>query len=298
MLKKQVAIVDAFARDPLVGNQAGVVPEAGDLTAAQCQAIAQELQVNETVFITGQENEKRRVRYYSGSTEVDVCGHATVGLFEWLNSEGVINAGEYVLTTNTGELSVTVDGGGVVWMEYPDTSVTTVDIDTNRVSEVIGIDADSIEKVDLPIALSLGGLAYIVVPVDLFSSLINAEMDFEKITELTEKHDAVGIYAFTFDTLGPESTLHARMWAPSIGIHEDPVTGTASAAVAAYLERFTALDPDNTELLFEQGHSIDRPGTVHVQTTDGIVVGGEAVVSLTGTMAVPPLEDDDEVIEA
>lgn len=298
MLQKRVAVVDAFSSDPLVGNPAGVVPDGEELTRAQCKAIARELHVSETVFVTGCDDEKRRVRYYSGSTEVDVCGHATVGLFKWLVSEGEVGAGEYELSTKVGDLSVVVDADEVVWMEYPDTSVSSIDIDTTTVSDAIGVEVSTIEKVELPIGLAVGGLSYVVVPIDLFSSLINAEVNLGKIEELTEAHGADGLYAFTFDTLGPESALHARMWAPSIGVQEDPVTGTASAAVAAYLERYNALDPDQTSLVFEQGHAIDRPGTVRVQTDDVIQVGGEGVVSLTGTMAVPPIDDDDELIEA
>lgn len=298
MLQKRVAVVDAFTCDPLVGNPAGVVPDGEDLTRAQCEAIARELNVSETVFVTGRDNMKRRVRYYSGSTEVGVCGNATVGLFEWLVSEGEVGEGEYELATNAGELSVVVDKDEMVWMECPATSVSSVDVDTTEVSDAIGVEVSSIEKVELPIGLAVGGLAYLVVPIDLFSSLINAEVDLEKIGELTEEFGADGLYAFTFDTLGPNSTLHARMWAPSIGVREDPVTGTGSGAVAAYLERHNALDPDQTDLVFEQGHAIDRPGTVHVQTDNVIQVGGEGVVSLTGTMGVPPLDDDDDLIEA
>lgn len=293
-----MAIVDAFASDPLVGNSAGVVPEAEDLTGAQCQAIARELGVSETVFVTGQDDGKRRVRYYSGSTEVDVCGHATVGLFTWLISEGEITAGEYELSTSTGEVSIVVDENKVVWMAYPDTRVSSDSVDAAAVSEAIGIEVSAIEKVELPLAVSVGGLAYLMVPVDLFSSLINAELDIDSVEELTEECGAVGIYAFTFDTLQPESTLHARMWAPSIGVREDPVTGTASAAVTAYLGRYNALDSEQTELVFEQGHAVGRPGTVHVRTDNGITVGGGGIVSLTGTMTVPPLDDDDDLIEA
>ena len=105
---------------------------------------------------------------------------------------------------------------------------------------------------------------------------------------------------FTFDTLEGESTLHGRAWVPGAGIDEDPVTGTASGATGAYLEHFDAFDDDTPEeMVFEQGHFVDRPGTVRVRAADGgaPTVGGTAVETLDGDLAVPEADEDD-ILEA
>jgi PhzF family phenazine biosynthesis protein len=117
------------------------------------------------------------------------------------------------------------------------------------------------------------------------------------VERLADEHDAVGVYAFTFDALDADSTLHARAFAPGAGVPEDPVTGTASGACGSYLRRQGAVDPG--ELRFEQGHFVDRPGYVRVEA-DGIApprVGGDAVTALDGTITVPD-DDSDEIIEA
>lgn len=298
MDRTRVAVVDAFAREPLTGNAAGIVPEAGSLAPEQCQAIAREVNASETVFVMNTSGETRRVRYYSPSAEVDICGHGTIALYAYLFSEGEITPGEYVTDTNAGELPIVVSDDGMIWIEYPTRSVSSNSVSTQEVSDAVGIEETALEKVDLPVTTATAGLEYLIVPVDLFASLINADPDFGQITNLAEKYGVVGIYAFTFDTLGPDSTLHGRMWAPSIGVSEDPVTGTASAAVISYLTHHNALDPDWSELVLEQGHSVNRPGFVHVRNNDGLSVGGTGIRSLSGTITIPSVDDEDDLIEA
>lgn len=118
------------------------------------------------------------------------------------------------------------------------------------------------------------------------------------VEALADAVDATGIYLFTFDALERESTLHGRMFAPGAGVPEDPVTGTASGAVSAYLDRFGAFDDDlPEELRLEQGHYVDRPGTVRVRLDDGVQVSGRGVTVLDGSLVVPDDEEDD-ILEA
>ena len=98
------------------------------------------------------------------------------------------------------------------------------------------------------------------------------------------------------------------MFAPAAGVDEDPVTGTASGAVGAYLREIEAFgeaaggDSSATELpeemVLEQGHFVDRPGTVRVWAReDPVTVGGRAVTALEGSVVVPE-PDDDDILEA
>ncbi len=89
------------------------------------------------------------------------------------------------------------------------------------------------------------------------------------------------------------------MFAPLAGVAEDPVTGTASGAVGAYLRDVDAFGPSELpeEMIFEQGHFLDRPGEVRVRVGEEVRVGGNAVRALSGRIAVPEREDD-EIVEA
>jgi len=348
METRRTLLVDAFAAEPLAGNVAGVVPDAAGLSDDQMARIAAEIGASETAFLFdtdaagdnaggGEGTEgaddaddanapaDERLRYLTPSTEVDLCGHATVATYGALFAEGAIDAGDRTLRTNVGDLDITVDDDGTVWMRQNPPTVDVIDpdreagadpgreagadpgreagadLDADRLGDALGIDPAALRDVgaDLPVAVASTGLPWLVVPVNFLERLGEAAPDMAAIEAISETCDVAGVYAFTFDSLAADSTLHGRAFAPAIGVPEDPVTGTASGAVGAYLREVGAFDgefPD--ELRFEQGHFVDRPGHVRVRVDgDSVRVGGRAVVSMDGELRVPAA-DDDEIIEA
>ena len=300
METRRALLVDAFTSEPLSGNAAGLVPDAGGLGAAAMQAIARELNASETAFLTESEAADRRIRYFTPAQEVDLCGHATVASHAWLAEAGEIDAGTHSLETNVGVIEVTVDDG-MVWMTQDDAVVETVDVAYERVADALGADPATLRDVgaDLPLATASTGLGFLVVPVNFLAALSGLEPDTGAIAALTEELDVTGVYAFSFDALDVDSTLHGRMFAPAAGVDEDSVTGTASGAVGAYLREVEAFDGElPEEMVLEQGHFVDRPGTVRVRArSDPVEVGGRAVTALDGSVVVPEF-DDDEIIEA
>jgi PhzF family phenazine biosynthesis protein len=292
--------VDAFTDDPLAGNAAGVVPNADGLADDQLQAIARELSVSETAFLTESEAADRRVRYFTPTQEVDLCGHATIGSHVHLFADGVVDAGTHSLETNVGVLDIEVTEDGFVWMTQDAPEVREVDVGYDRVADALGVPDEALTGMrrDLPLAVASTGLPFLVVPAEYLDDLGNADPDMDLVEALTEDVDATGVYLFSFDALDPDSTLHGRMFAPGAGVPEDPVTGTASGATGAYLDHFGAFDEDlPEEMTFEQGHFVDRPGTVHVRVGEAVQVGGRGVTSLDGTLTVPE-SDEEEIIEA
>ena len=292
--------VDAFAAEPFAGNAAGVVPDADDLTETEMRAIANELAVSETAFFRESDAADRRVRYFTPTTEVDLCGHATVASHAHLLEDGRVDPGTHTLETNVGVLEIEIEDDGTVWMTQDDPEIREVDLDYERVADALGIDHAALEDVgaDLPLAVASTGLPFLVVPVNFLEHVSAMDPDLGAIAAVSEAVDATGVYAFTFDALEPDSTLHGRMFAPGAGVPEDPVTGTASGATGAYLREFEAFDsefPD--EMTFEQGHFVDRPGHVRVRIGDEVRVGGRAATALDGELRVPEMEDDDGIIE-
>ena len=293
-------LVDAFTTDPLAGNAAGVVPHAEDLSADRMGAVAAELAVSETAFVLPSDDADRRLRYFSPTREVDLCGHATIAAHAHLHEAGAIDPGEHTVETNVGVLDVEVDPDGVVRMTQNRPTVRRVDVGYDRLGDALGIDPAALRDVgaDLPTAVASTGLAFLMVPVNFLTHLSGAAPDDAALEALAGEYDAAGVYAFTFDTLNGDSTLHARAFAPSLGIPEDPATGTAAGACGAYLREVGAFDgefPDT--VIVEQGHFVDRPGRIRVQVGAEVQVGGRAVTSLDGRLAVPP-GDDDDILEA
>ena len=297
---RRALLVDAFTADPLAGNAAGVVPDAEDLSADRMGAVAAELSVSETAFVLPADDADRRLRYFSPTQEVDLCGHATIAAHAHLHQEGAIDPGEHTVETNVGVLDVEVGDDGIVWMTQNRPEVRRVDVGYDRLGDALGIDPAALRDVgaDLPTAVASTGLPFLVVPVNFLEHLSSAAPDYPALETLAEEYDAAGVYAFTFDALEGDSTLHARAFAPGLGLREDPVTGTAAGACGAYLREVSAFDGElPEEMVFEQGHFVDRPGRIRVQVGAEVRVGGRAVTSLDGRLTVPP-EEDDDIIEA
>ncbi len=297
---RRALLVDAFTSEPLSGNAAGVVPDATDLTDDQMRAIARELNASETAFLADSDDADRRIRYFTPAREVDLCGHATVASHAWLAESGAIDDGTHTLETNVGVVEVTVDDG-TVWMTQDAATVEEVDVDESRVADALGADVATLRDVgaDLPLATASTGLGFLVVPVNFLEAISGLSPDMAAVESLTDELDVTGVYAFSFDALDADSTLHGRMFAPGAGVDEDPVTGTASGAVGAYLREIEAFDGElPEEMTFEQGHFVDRPGRVRVRArSDPVEVGGRAVTALDGSVVVPEY-DEDEIIEA
>jgi PhzF family phenazine biosynthesis protein len=303
--RRRALLVDAFAAEPLAGNVAGVVPGADDLTETQMRAVARELGASETAFVLDSTAADRRLRFFSPAAEVALCGHATVAAHAHLRRDGALAAGDHTVETGAGVFDVEVTDEGVVWLAGDAPTVETVDADLDRVAAALGVDVAALRDVgaDLPVAVASTGLPYLVVPVNFLSRLGEADPDDDRVAALADDHGAAGVYAFTFDAVDRDSTLHGRMFAPGLGVSEDPATGTASGAVAAYCRAVGAFDGDPpAEIRCEQGHFLDRPGVVRVRVEEGesgerVWVGGTATTALDGELAVPA-DDGDDIVEA
>jgi trans-2,3-dihydro-3-hydroxyanthranilate isomerase len=101
------------------------------------------------------------------------------------------------------------------------------------------------------------------------------------------------IYVFTTETLDRSSTLHSRLFAPFIGVPEDPATGSASGAVGAYLAKYCVIKKETFgSIKIEQGYEMKRPASIYVQvkqegtTIKSIRVGGESVTIIQGQLKI------------
>jgi len=293
-------IVDAFTDEPLAGNAAGVVPDGEGLHDEAMQAIARELAVSETAFLLPSDRADRRVRYFTPTQEIDLCGHATIASHVHLFEDGVVDAGTHSLETNVGVLEIEIEEDGTVWMTQDDPEIRRVDLDYERVAGALGVDLAGLTELEdeLSMAVSSTGVPFLLVPAAYLENVGEADPDVAAVEELCEAVEATGVYLYTFDALEADSTLHGRAFVPLAGVPEDPVTGTASGAVAAYLDHVGAFDRDfPDELVLEQGHFVDRPGRVRVRVEDEVRVGGRGAVAVDGTLSVPDIEGDD-IIEA
>jgi trans-2,3-dihydro-3-hydroxyanthranilate isomerase len=131
----------------------------------------------------------------------------------------------------------------------------------------------------------------LIVPLRTLTAVRSIQLNAPAIVDVCSQFGANGVMAFTTVTVEPSATVHARMFAPSIGILEDPATGSASGALGAYLVQNGAVDvAPTTEIIVEQGYEIERPSQifVRVESDDDIIqtvkVGGQCVMVVEGTL--------------
>lgn len=290
--------VNAFTRNSSGGNPAGVVIDANGLSAEQMQNLAKHIGCSETAFVLPSEKADYRVRFFSPSVEVDLCGHATIATFYGLGEKDVLSFSQGVASatqeTNAGVLTVDVfknndDQVEKVMMEQGRPEFKQPEVTREEVARALNIDVPCLDK-DAPLELVSTGLFSLYVGVTGLDVLGGLTPDFSRIKTLCQRIGAGSMYVFTFETKETSSSVHGRDFAPLYGINEDPVTGTASGALGCYLVK-NHLSADR-KFVCEQGDFVDRPGKVYVEieknkdTITDVRVGGSAVITEEDTMVV------------
>lgn len=288
--------VDAFTQDPFTGNPAGVVPDADTLTVQQMQRIANELNLPESAFLMPSEHPEAdfRIRYFTPTTEIDFCGHATVGS-SWLlaTERGWLEKGRpIVFETNVGLIPVALDieAGKLQKVTMTQIAPSVQDIDVNReeVARMVGIRPEDLDD-RYPMKLASTGGLHLLVPVRTHEAIDRAVPLLSELEALNKQHRITTTHLFSWDA--PEGyDVYTRDFAPAIGIPEDPVTGAANGALSGYLALEGFLEKGKVHhLVIGQGHAIGRPGTLyvtveHVGEHPVIYVGGEVHVTIAGQL--------------
>lgn len=248
----QVFVVNAFTKNKAGGNPAGVVVEGDGLSAGDMQYIATEMGLSETAFIQSSVAADYKIRYFTPAAEVDLCGHATIASFALLVQKNIINKGSFTIETKAGILPVRVEGEKVfLTQNNPEFSQQ---LDKKDIALSLNISETDI-MVDLPIEVVSTGLKDILIPVKNNKVLQNLQPDFNKIEEISAKHQVVGYHVFTLDT-NTKVNAFCRNFAPLYDINEESATGTANGALTGYLHKHKLIDPASTSLIFEQGHTM------------------------------------------
>ncbi|HYQ86496.1 MAG TPA: PhzF family phenazine biosynthesis protein [Bacteroidota bacterium] len=297
MARIRIKHVDAFTTTPHTGNPAGVVPDGGSLSDREMQGIAREMNLSETAFILPPTSPEAdlRIRWFTPTTEVPLCGHATIAGFHSLAEEGGMNmtkGGRYQfrLETASGILPVDVTkNNGLISIMFG-LKIPVFDraihykIDLVR---VLNLTLSEFET-HIPILRS----DYLFVPVKRLHTLFSIRPNFLTMANFLDSRNLRGLCVFTTETVDRDSIVHSRFFAPNQGINEDPVTGSSHAGLAVQLFESGFLDIKNGRCVFqaEQGDAIGRRGriTVELEVVDdkpvGVKIGGNAVTVLEGEM--------------
>jgi len=297
--------VDVFTDRPFGGNPLAVFPDAEGLTTEQMQSIAREMNLSETTFVLppGAADADFKVRIFTPAAELPFAGHPVVGTHWVLAHLGRVDLSEPVAQVRfelgVGVLSADlhVVGGKVerVVMTQDRPAFLAIVEDAFKLADGLGLVPEAITETGLPVQLVSTGVPQMMVPVRSLKEVQGLDASKLNTAVLNRVCDAVDtkcVMVFSLETERPQSTVHTRMFAPLLGVPEDPATGSANGALGAYLvhHRAVPVTEPTTHIVSEQGSEIGRPSTLTVEVDSegeavtAVRVGGQVVLVAEGAV--------------
>ena len=264
---------DVFSDRPLAGNQLAVFPDAGEIPEARLQPLAREINFSETVFAYRPAgNAHARIRIFTPQSELPFAGHPVLGSAFVLGTS--LGDDEIRLETGRGVIPVRLqrDGRRITFgrMRQPIPSVVPFGDETSLLVAL------GIERSVLPVEVYDNGVQHVFVMLESEEAVARLAPDTGALARLLPDR---GMNCFA----GGGRRWKTRMFAPGMGVVEDPATGSAAGPLAVHLVRHGRLR-FGEEIEIEQGEEIGRPSTLHVRLEgendrlQQVEVGGSAVI--------------------
>ncbi|MBV9271294.1 MAG: PhzF family phenazine biosynthesis protein [Candidatus Eremiobacteraeota bacterium] len=285
-------VVDVFTKIALEGNPLAVFPDARGLDDALMQRIARELNLSETSFVfpTQRGDCIADVRIFTPSMEMPFAGHPTVGtaFVLWQDGYPGTESRAFNFEERVGPIPVHIDDGDdpLVWLTTPSISSGRT-VTQEAAARAIGLSEGDLIA-DVPSQLLTAGNPNIYIAVRDKAAVDRAWVDTSTVRNVNDEDEATCIFVFTPTPEG----AYSRMFAPEVGVIEDPATGSATGPLALFMMTH-GLAPSNDGATFisEQGTKMGRRSFLHVRIRgengrDGIDVGGNVRALVRATMTV------------
>lgn len=290
-------VVDVFTAKPLEGNPVAVFLGAEHLSGLLMQKIAKELNLSETVFVlpTSTSGCDARARIFTPTYEMDFAGHPTLGTAYVVREDSSLIQGrplELVLEERVGPVHITFTDGEkpIVWLEFPPIG-RGPSYERTACAQALGLEAEDLLP-GVPCQLLTAGNPCIFVALRDKESVDGVMLDSGRFVALhADQEGPVCIFVFTATNEG----AYSRMFAPELGIAEDPATGSVTGPLAVFMmEHKLVGHADGTTFISEQGTKLGRRSLLYVRIegsygSDGIFVGGQVVPVSRGTMSLGAL---------
>ncbi len=264
--------IDAFTESKFKGNPAGVVVNADGMSENQMQIIARELNNSETAFLFRPDDDSCDgiIRYFTPTTEVPICGHATIAAMYARALEEDLCSCVLNIKTRIGVLPFEIDRSDdhiKIWMTQGRIEIEpplSEDIQ-KKLLEYMGISSGEIDN-RCPIQIASTGHSKVMIGITGRDRLNHLSPNLSKLKALSKIINCNGYFVFTLNPIDSDILSYGRMFAPGIGIDEDPVTGNANGPLGAYLVRNRVVDTKLDTFSFKgaQGEAMGREGVVEV----------------------------------
>jgi trans-2,3-dihydro-3-hydroxyanthranilate isomerase len=294
---------DVFTDRLFGGNQLAVFLDGRGLTTATMQAIAKEMNFSETTFVLPPETSDTdvRMRIFTPGEELPAAGHPTIGATFALARSGVIEPtrDRFVFGLGIGPVPVTLtwndDELAFAWMTQKNPTFGEPIADKAAAAAALSLTPMAVAGTGHPVQEVSCGVPFLFVPLPTRSAVDSASVNSAGFEALMRSANttAHGVYLFTPQPGTDRATVYSRMFAPDLGIVEDPATGIACGPLGCYLVKHKIVPPEQAgAMLSLQGVKMGRPSHLHisigVQNGDinNVRVGGEAVLAGEGTLYV------------
>jgi trans-2,3-dihydro-3-hydroxyanthranilate isomerase len=305
---------DVFTDRRFGGNQLAVFPEAAGLSTVMMQQIAKEMGFAETTFVFPAESADTniRMRIFTPAIEMPMAGHPVVGSTFALGRERRIAAGthRWVFGLNVGPLPVDIEWQGPTMtfvrmtQALPQFGSTFQAVD---VAAALGLPISAIRSTNLPIQQVSCGVPFVMVPVATRADVDAATPDPRAFDALARKAAQPHFSVYLFSTAPAQvghndaravsanqtATVYTRMFAPGMGVYEDPATGSASGSLGCYLVKHSVIPVQQARSIVNlQGVKLGRPSWIHIAidvaagNISRVRVGGTSVFVAEGAMDV------------
>ena len=280
--------VDAFTDRPFGGNGCAVVHQGAHLPEAVACAYVRETSLVECTFTGPSEVADLKVRYFLAGQEIPFAGHPTLATVVALRDRGLIAGNSLRLETGAGVVDIALNGAEIEMTQVAPQFGAMVD--PALVAATLGLPKEAIAA---PPQMVSTGLPFVITVLKDHAALEAATLNLEALQQLLarfEGQDVMEPFLVTLKGRDTGDTFSRLLMAPP-NPPEDPFTGSATGAMAAYLWHHGLMSKDS--FVAEQGHLMGRPGQARVTRVgtpsdiQGVKVAGKGFVLMRGTVDLP-----------
>ena len=292
---------DVFTERKFGGNQLAVFPDARQIKVDLMQRIAQEFNYSETTFVLPPDDPSHtaKVRIFTPGGELQFAGHPTVGTAHVLASVGIVkltgDETRIVLEEGVGPIPVTIRSKGgrpdfaqLTAAKLPETGPPPPSND--MLAAMLSLKSGDLLGGDMKAEALSCGTPFLFVPVRDRATVARARIKVDLWESALAGYITKEVFIFAMDAEHPDHDIRARLFAPGLGVAEDPATGSACVALAGYLAARDARTQGTLRWIVEQGFEMGRPSILEIEAdkrngaATAVRVGGRTVLVCDGTM--------------
>jgi len=281
-------IVDVFTDRPFAGNPLAVVYGADALAKDQMQALAQEFNLSETVFVLPPlSGGSYRARIFTPGGELPFAGHPSIGAAVTSMRRGLVAPGALVQECGAGNLPISVTPSGSATLTGGAPTLGEP-LDAASLLEMVGLSADDYAGASATPRRAGCGLEFVFLPVRR-AALKRACPQRPVAAQLGVEE--ISVFAWAAES----SSAHVRVFCPGLSVPEDPATGSAALGLGVWLTAEGWLPADGqSSYTIHQGLEMHRPSVLQctVSAVGGAVtsatVSGHVMPVAKGEIMVPP----------